>query len=107
MMASPSLDERIKSLAADVDAVYREYLADELRTLRTSGNSAIVLTGMSRVATHLVRHIIESAGHKPRSDNLDSLIQQASKRDEENKTPGLGLIPKEIATWLHPVRVTS
>jgi predicted ATPase len=107
MPSSTSLDGRVVALVPEVDPTLREELTLAVRTLREAGNPVGVLIGMSRLSLRLVRDILVRAGHAPPSQNLFDCIVTAASGNPERKTPGLRLLPDELASCLHTIRVLS
>jgi hypothetical protein len=94
----PTLDDKIAGLAPEVDATFREELQRLLRTLRDARDPIGVLLSMSRVSLLLLRAVCEQAGHTPPSENLFDCIEKAK---------GWRLLPDEMASYLHTLRILS
>jgi Mg-chelatase subunit ChlD len=107
MSTSLSVDERINGLSDDVREDFRRELRSLLRTLRNAGNPIGVIVAMSRLSLRLVGEILARAGHERRSDNLYDCIALAAGGDADKKIKGVGVLPAELASYLHTIRVFS
>lgn len=101
------LEEKIATLAPEVDYEIRTQLQQLMRTLRTVGYPIGVLLAMSRLSLQLLDQVLGSAGHCRPSDNLYDCILSASKGDEHSKLHGHRLLPDELASYLHTIRMLS
>jgi hypothetical protein len=109
-MSSPqlhTLEEKIAGLASEVDTTFREELPLVLGTLRAAHNSKGVLLQMSPLALHVMREVFKRAQQTPPNDNLWACIMRAGRGDPTQKIEGLGLLPRAVETYLHPLRIVS
>jgi tetratricopeptide (TPR) repeat protein len=106
MEVHTTLDDRICSLVSEVDAQVRTELAELLRTLRDACNPRGVILGLSRLSLHFLDLLFSSVGQPRASDNLFDYIHRAAGGDGK-KIPGLRVLPDEIASYLHTIRVLS
>lgn len=105
-MAEPYLlDRKIATLSPDVDETLRQEVQQALRTLRDAGNPRDMLLGLSSTCLHLLREVLARAGYSVRCDMLYNCIMLAASGDETIK--GLRLLPDELATNLHTIRIHS
>jgi hypothetical protein len=113
---TPSLDERIYSLNSQVDEEIRKELQKMLDTLRKAQNPVGVLTQLSRTSLKLMDLLFATIGEEaPKgksrpSDNLYDCIMRAHKgkdADPNFKHEGLRILPDEIASCLHTIRIYS
>lgn len=102
-----SIDERINSLSGVVDETLRKELTDALRTLRIAENPVAVLASMSRLSLHLVRVLFDFADQELPSDNLYECIEQGASLPGDRDHKGRPLLPQELRSALHTVRVLS
>jgi len=111
-----TLDGRICSLSSQVDKEIREELQCMLKTLREAQNPVGVLTQLSRTCLRLMDLLFATVGEttpkgKSRpSDNLYDCIMRAHRGREADpnfKREGLRILPDEIASCLHTIRVYS
>jgi tetratricopeptide (TPR) repeat protein len=106
-MSEPeSIDDRIHAIVPEVDAFFRDELRRRLDTLR-GGDPVAVLAAMSRLALRLVKMVLASAGYPVPSDNLNSCLAHVSggyDSELKRRIPGYGLMPGEVASYLHLIR---
>lgn len=77
-----------------------------MRTLRDANNAIGALLTLSRLCLQLLGQVLGRAGHGRPSDNLFDCIVTAARGDEK-KVVGLRLLPDELASCLHTIRVLS
>lgn len=110
-LAEATLDRKISSLVPEVDGVLRSGLEASVRTLRDAGNPESVWGDMSRLGLQLMEKILASAGQLCPSDNLNDCIARAFRgkkdKDSNKAIKGLYLLPEEMASHLHTVRILS
>ena len=86
----------ISSLPSEVKE--RKELSDLSASLRATGNPIPIFVSLSKLCFQLLRRVYEAVERKPPSDNLNECIEDARKA---------GILPSEIATSLHFIRVWS
>lgn len=102
-----SLQNKILAIAPEIKAELRNELLTAFNTLANANNPVGVLASMSRLSLKLIGEILEKAGEEKPSDNLYDCIVKAAKGDANKKIVGLGILPDEIASYLHTIRVLS
>lgn len=101
--AIKGLDDKVGRLGPGVDARVRNELQAVLASLRAEPPYAIgALLGLSRLSLWLTRSLLVLAGRKP-SDNLLSCISRATGEGGEQRS----LLPSELASYLHNIRIVS
>jgi formylglycine-generating enzyme required for sulfatase activity len=94
-----SLQDKIETLVPDVDTTLRAELQQSLRTLRDAGNVAGTLISVSRLiegSRGLLGHIALAYGRQLQGRDLIAQIDELAQN---------GLVPSELASNLHWVRV--
>ncbi len=104
-----SLDAKIANLSDRLDPVLRSELKISLSTLRNADKPDPfgTVVRLERLSLKLLTKILEASGHKMPSANLYNCLTYAGRGDPSSKTTGLKLLPDEIETALHPIRVWS
>jgi len=101
-----TLDDRITNLRPDIDERIREDLLHCIRTLR-GGNPTGVFLAMTRLSLHLLEQTFARSDKARPSDNLYDCIVTAAGGDELKRIRGHRLLPDEIASCLHTLRILS
>lgn len=104
---SAAIDDQVLSLDPRVDEAIRADLRELLFTLRRTGNIRAVMLAMCNLGLRLMSLIYGTVNRHRPSDNLNECILGALPGNPKMGKPGLDLIPNEVATLLHVVRVNS
>jgi hypothetical protein len=104
---SAELDERIFSLDSAVDEGIRTELRSQLLSVRRAGNARAVMLAMYRMSLKLLGLIYKAAGHVMPGSDLQPCIMGALRGNPRVGKPGLGILPEEVGSILHFLRVGS
>lgn len=109
------VDTRINALTEDVDATVRKELQQAWACLNDVGATAAATVIFSRLCTLLLDIIYARAGKQESAedyrDSLNKYIGFAGDRDvpgkDHRRVKGLGLLPSQLASTLHGLRVQA
>jgi hypothetical protein len=107
MRPSRSLEEHLAGLPTEAPQELRSELLQVLATLREADNPIGALLGLSRLTLQLLRLIYRGANQVPPSDNLFDCLVAAGRGDPALKVRGHNIIPDEITSGLHTIRILS
>jgi len=92
-----SLDASVRRLSSQVPQEIRNELDGMLNALRSGDVVGALLRG-SRIGLTILHYVFKARGNEQPNDNLNDWIEEAQKK---------GIIPGEIASYLHLARVFS